>query len=326
MTQPDTSAITAVVADIGGTNTRVALTQGATIRTETIRRYRNDDETGILPVLQHYLARSDARPQAACVAMAGPVKDGVGTLTNRDWRIDRSEIAQTTGATTVAVLNDMQAQGHALSSIAASDLVEIRPGQPAGDHAARIVLNVGTGLNAALVYRTDNQTLVPPSESGHVALDVQDDEDLRLARFLARSHGFAGAEEALSGRGVANLYAFACHEAGDLPSGLTSAEVMQALEAGDPKAQHAARLFAKHLGRWAGDLALIQLPFGGIYFFGGMVAAFAPYLADLGFNAAFQDKGRFGPFLDPFPVHLVTDDYAPLRGSASHLMELMARQ
>ncbi len=45
----------AVVADIGGTNTRVALTHGTRVRHDTIRRFRNAENTGINAILTQYL-------------------------------------------------------------------------------------------------------------------------------------------------------------------------------------------------------------------------------------------------------------------------------
>jgi glucokinase len=47
-----------------------------------------------------------------------------------------------------------------------------------------------------------------------------------------------------------------------------------------------------------------------------------PHLRHLGFAEAFADKGRFNAFMTQFPVKLVTDDYAALRGCAGHLAEL----
>jgi glucokinase len=67
----------------------------------------------------------------------------------------------------------------------------------------------------------------------------------------------------------------------------------------------------------------VHLPFGGIYLCGGVARHFAPHLNRLGFEAAFNDKGRFAEFMHQFPVHLVDDDYAALTGSAAHLLELM---
>lgn len=101
-----------VVADIGGTNTRVALADGRQLLDNTIRRYRNSDFPGLESVLRKYVAdEDDVDAQAACVAVAGPVRDGRATLTNLDWTIDAATLARATQSENVAILNDLQAQG-----------------------------------------------------------------------------------------------------------------------------------------------------------------------------------------------------------------------
>jgi glucokinase len=68
-----------------------------------------------------------------------------------------------------------------------------------------------------------------------------------------------------------------------------------------------------------GNLALVQLPFGGIYLVGGLSSAVAPYMDAAGFEAAFRDKGRFARFMDDFGIYVVQDDYAALKGMAAFL-------
>ena len=64
---------TAVLADIGGTNTRVALCEGSRLIEGSVMRYRNAENDGIGAVLKHYLAEKGASVDAACVAVAGSV-------------------------------------------------------------------------------------------------------------------------------------------------------------------------------------------------------------------------------------------------------------
>ncbi len=92
----------------------------------------------------------------------------------------------------------------------------------------------------------------------------------------------------------------------------------------DAQAVEAAEYYVRFTGRVAGDLALAQLPFGGIYFIGGVSRSLAPYFDKMGFGASFRDKGRFSEFMDQFPVWLIENDEAALLGCASHMAEIMA--
>ncbi|ANT59006.1 glucokinase [Salipiger sp. CCB-MM3] len=316
------SSGTAVLADIGGTNTRVALSEGGRLIEGSVKRYRNAESDGIGAVLKHYLAEIGAQPQAACVAVAGPVRDGAGRLTNIDWEIDRPTLAEATGASVISVLNDLQAQGHALGHIAEDCLTPILPGQTASPQAARLVVGIGTGMNAAPVYRLGDRTLVPPSEAGHTAIPVQTEAEMRLLRFIERKHEGPGVEHILSGRGFERVYAWLCDEDGE-GEPLEAQQIMEAVQAGtDARALRAIDAFVGMMGRVCSNLALTTLPFGGIYLIGGVARHFGPYLTTGAFEEAFVDRGRFKEFMHQFPVSLVTDDYAALTGCACHLSEL----
>jgi len=312
-----------LLADIGGTNTRVALARGTTLMTDTIRRYRNADYPGLETVLSAYLDE-EGNPDCAgaCVAAAGPVRDGVATLTNLGWTIDGETVARAARAETVAVLNDLQAQGHALGHLDTGALRTLVDG-PAAPHATKLVIGLGTGFNCAPVFETPGGRYVPPAEAGHANLPIRTEEELELCRELETVHGFPSVEEVLSGRGLAHTYSWFSRRAG-APREVTSAEVFSALEAGnDAVAQDTLRLFVKMLGATTGNLALIHLPFGGIYLIGGMARAVTPWLGKFGFGDAMRDKGRFAGFMKNFPVHVIEDDYAALTGCAHHLAALL---
>lgn len=313
-----------LVADVGGTNTRVALARGRVVETASIRRYRNAEFSGLGPVLETYLAEIPGAeaPRGACAAIAGPVRGSAGHLTNLDWMVDGETLSAATGASTIAVLNDLQAQGHAIGHIEPGSQTVVREGDEAGEYAAKLVIGVGTGFNAAPVYDTADGRYVPPSEAGHASLPVGDEEEFRLARHVARTHGFPEIEEVLSGRGIENVYAWLSEGAGDARRA-TAAQILESATAGsDPRAEAAMRQFVKVLGMVTGNLALMYLPFGGIYLAGGVARRFGPWLARMGFEDAFCSKGRFSDFMRQFPVFVINDDYSALTGSAAHLAQL----
>ncbi|MBN2630688.1 MAG: ROK family protein [Rhodobacteraceae bacterium] len=313
-----------ILADIGGTNTRVALAEGARVLPGSIARYSNTDYASrgqdIADILADYLQTAGQTVSGVCVAAAGPVQHGMATMTNLNWVMDADKLHGATQANRIAILNDLQAQGHALDHIAAANLRPVISGPKAP--GAMLVVGLGTGVNAAPVHGTGAARLVPPSECGHVTMPVRGDEDLALMRFvearLARRGEVAhcGVEEVLSGRGLANLFAFAAADAG---STTTSAQVFAALDAGDATACHAAQIYTRILGQTLADLALIHLPYGGIFLIGGMARAMAPHFAALGLTQSFREPRRVDLLETAFSVTVVEDDFAALTGCAAYL-------
>ena len=312
-----------LVADVGGTNTRVALANGTQLLAETVKKFRNADYPGLDTVLELYVQEKGVDCAAAAAAIAGPVRDGKGTLTNLDWSIDAGTLARATKAETVAVLNDLQAQGYGVGLITGENLIDVAPGRPSAPGATSLVIGVGTGFNAAPVFHSGGQRIVPPSESGHINLPPRTESELRLYRYIEERHGgFASVEDVLSGRGLERVYAWHASEKGETVF-KSAADIMTACaERSDPIALETVSTFNRLLGTVAGNLALIYLPFGGVYFIGGVARAVSGYFQETGFKEQFCNKGRFADFMESFPISVITDDYAALSGLASHLQEL----
>lgn len=312
-----------LLADIGGTNTRVALARDGVLCHDTIRRYANKGRSALEAILSDYIAEEDCGHAlaGACVAAAGPVRDNVAEMTNLSWVIEAGNIAEVTGAGVVHVLNDLQAQGHALGKLAPEAVRPVLPGQPAREDAARLVVGIGTGFNAAPVHEGPGGRVVPPSEAGHTTLPCITEADFALKTYLEEKHQFASVEHVVSGRGIERLYGYlAGHDDATTPG----EAILEAIHRGDETAIAAGQLFVQMLGRVVGDLALTHLPFGGIFLIGGAARGVVPWLDEFGFSQAMHAKGRFSEFLQAFPVSVIEDDYAALQGCAAFLQSRLA--
>lgn len=313
MTLADTPVL---VADVGGTNTRVALARGRSLVSGSTERFRNADHSGLASVLTEYLSRHRTKANRAAVALAGPVRGTHAEMTNLGWQVEAKALAQDIGLGHIALLNDLQAQGHALAYLPETHLRRIRAGQP--EDGPKLVIGLGTGVNAAPVYAAGAGHIVPAAEAGHIHLPLHGPEDYRLAEWLIERRGFASVEEVLAGSGLERLFAFHA-EAAHSAKRLDAAGILAAMEAGDALALSVGRHYVRLLAHVMADLALITLPFGGIYLIGGVGRAFAPWLDRFGFDAAFTDMGRFSDLVARFPVAIVEDDYAALSGCAAYL-------
>lgn len=311
------------MADVGGTNCRVALADGGELAADSIRRYRNSEFDCFESILGEYLAAMRAGPiSCACVAVAGPVKDGSASLTNVEWRISERGVGAAIRTARTAVINDMQALGHSLRGLSGKQLQDVLPGKPSPPGATKLVVNVGTGFNSAAVLQTDSFEIVMPSESGHAGLPASRDREFELLKAIEQRTGFASVEEALSGRGLEAIHQWASGDAPALSSkrgGEISAEFGT-----DGTADDAGRIFAGLLGSVAGNLALVHLPYGGVYLAGSVAVSISGFLGEFGFAGAFLNKGRFSDMMRQFPVRTIMDNDAPLLGCAARSDRMLA--
>ena len=310
-------AETFLVADVGGTNTRVGLAHEDGLVDGATRRFRNADNPSLEVVLQQYM--DEEKPGSVlgvCVGAAGPVSDGVARMTNLDWHIDRDVLRDVTKAPHVDVINDLQAQGYALDSLPEESVHVLIDGQssPAGP---RLVIGLGTGFNIVPVHSDEGRLVVPSCEAGHATLPYRA-EQAELLGWLSENRDYPSIEHALAGQGLENIFQY--HNGSKISAG----DVMAAVEAGDATARTALTDYAALLATVVGDYALSHLPFGGIFLTGGVSRAVTPYLLDLGFAEIMKDKGRFSELASSFGVSTIQDDYAALKGCARHLHQMAA--
>ena len=100
------------------------------------------------------------RPQAACLAVAGPTDGRSVRLTNLDWVIESEEISSLTGIPKVRLVNDFAAVGHGLSVLDAGGYATVQTGQPVAhpalgilDRMAGRMLQAGDRLGMSPVAR-----------------------------------------------------------------------------------------------------------------------------------------------------------------------------
>lgn len=307
-----------LVGDIGGTHARLALACGGVLLRETLRTMRADDFAGPEALLRAYLqGQGQSGCAAVCLGVAGPVHGDTVRMTNRPWRIAADTLATRIGAQRVTLLNDVQALGHALDTLAPDAARPlIGTGRPVPG-TSRLAITLGTGVNAVPVHQANGVPFVPPAEVGHTSLPAPTPETAALARFLG---GAATVEQALSGAGLMQMDRWSARDtAGAMPSARHPEQIVAALDQGEPRARAAIALYSTILGELMRDLALTHLPRGGIFLAGGLARALAPALARAKVDAPLRTGGDGGAELADIPVYVVLDDAAALAGCAARL-------
>lgn len=295
----------ALLADIGGTHARFAIGEGPPL-TLPVAAF-----AGLEEAIAAALARLGPA-ETAVLALAGPVASGPVRLTNAPWVVDPAALAARFGFRAVRLVNDFLAQAEALPHLGPADLHPIGGGS-AVPGAPMLVLGPGTGLGVAGYL--PGPGLAIATEGGHAGLAAEDEEQDRIVAALRALCGRAGAEEALSGRGLARLHAILAARQGAALPARDAAAVVAARDC--PVARQAVRLFLELLAGFAGDLALAWGARGGVFLAGGILPRLLDRLDAAAFRARFEAKPPMRDFLAAIPLAVVTHPAPAFLGLAA---------
>jgi glucokinase len=301
-----------LVGDIGGTNARLALAEPGSTEPIAESRATTADFHDFESVLAEFLAKTDARIEAGCLAVAGPISDDgrSAKLTNLPWTIDADALAARFGIGRLTLANDFAAAAMGVTVAPAESIVPLQDGEPRDD-APKLVIGAGTGLGMATLIRHGAGWQVLPGEGGHVAFAPLDDEQDRVLHALRAEHGRVTAERVISGPGLTAIHRVL---AGDK---LDPAEIVRrALLEADVAALDSLDVFLSAYGAFAGDMAMAVMARGGVYLAGGIAAKLLPILPASPLLAAFNAKAEHAGLVSRMPVAVVTDPVLGLRGAA----------
>ncbi|MDH5325247.1 MAG: glucokinase [Gammaproteobacteria bacterium] len=303
-----------VAVDLGGTKTLLRLCRVDKDDCEVLRqqRYESGIYTSFEAILEHFL---DGETDVVnfCVGVAGPVSGEQAGVTNLPWQIHAVTLKQRFGFQQVRLINDFQAIGYGLNTLADSGFQVMQKGQ-VQPHANQVIIGAGTGLGQAILVWRDGGYEVLASEGGHADFAPTNELQIRLLRFLLKTHDCVSYELLCSGPGLERIYMFLQHERGESDE-LNAAAITQAVDNQEEVAVQALDLFMSIYGAQAGNLALTGLALGGVYVAGGIAARIADKLMVGPFMESFRHKSKMGALLQQVPVKIVLDPEVGLLGA-----------
>ena len=318
----------AMVADIGGTNARFALTdpQREAPQLSHQRSLPCTEFASLQHAAEYYLESVGQQPARAAIAVASPDGGDEIRLTNRAWSFSRRELQKSLGLDALDVLNDFGAVAWAVPALGPADVVTLH-----GVHDAPLcgpvsVLGPGTGLGVALLTSDAARGWkVVETEGGHVSFAPLCEEEKRIASWLNARFDRASNERLLCGTGLSQIDAVLA-SGNDLAPALDQratfrdpgAIVDAALAGHDLIARRALARFCAVLGSVAGDVALIH---GArtVMIAGGIVPRFIPFLLSSAFRERFLAKGRMAAYLESVAIQVITHAAPGLLGAAMYL-------
>ena len=294
--------------DVGGTHTRLIYAEansgGQAVLAE--KHYLSAEHSDLVTIIEIFLAEHHISTaiDAACIAVAGPVKSGVASVTNLPWLISEQQLSQLLHTPRVKLVNDFVAAAYGLSELKASEMLVLQAAEVGeGDklNPDDAIIGAGTGLGAAHLVWLNNHYQVYPSEAGHAGFAPENELQCELLAWMQNQHSHVSLEMLLSGKGLVNIYRFIYEAKGIAESPAIHAAMKNsdpsrvitdaALADGDNLCQQTLDCFIDIYAAAAGNIALHYYPIAELYIAGGIAPKIQSQLTGQRFIDAFRNKG-----------------------------------
>lgn len=321
------SNVVNLVADIGGTNIRLAIAGSANEITEIVT-YQCKKFAQLIDVLRLYISQKELENKGinACLAIACPVDDDFISMTNLPWQFSQKELKAQLNLNSLTLINDYTAIALAIPYLNNEQKVKIGGGE-AIENKTISVCGPGTGLGVATLVSLDNKWYCVSGEGGHVDFAPVNELETQIFSYILKIKQRVSYEQLLSGYGLEQIYQALIeikHESLESEDSNLSAEVIssRAIDNRCDVCRQALELFCQVLGSFAGNLALTANSLGGVYIAGGIVPRFIDFLALSDFRERFETKGRLSALTQQTPTYVITETQPGLLGASAYLNQL----
>jgi len=312
--------------DIGGTHANLGIVElGFKPKVISIEKKDTknikDFDSFIVGYIEELFNIRKIKINRACFAVAGPVKDNKIKMTNTPLSVDGNIIKKKAKLKQALLINDFLAIGYAINIIGKKDLKVLQKGKPE-EEGAKAVIGAGTGLGHAILrYDKGKENYIPyPTERGHVAFPIQDDEELELAKFIRSTTKKKTViyEDILSGHGIEHLYYYLNSKKYQDAPHIYSPEISQT-RSKNKCSKAAFELFVHFYARAARSFALTVLPSAGVYIAGGIAIDNSDAFGK-DFINEFNTHDTYSSLLKQIPIYLINNYDISIPGAALALM------
>lgn len=310
---------TILVGDVGGTNVRLGLIDSDADGKLTLSQFskvRGDDVNSLADAIDQYLQETNFKPNHVCIALAGPVSQGVVTLTNRPWRVSEAELSKAFDFKNVRLFNDFTAMARSVPELNKSDFKTLSKGEP-NPNKPILVAGPGTGFGTATISKINNRWHVFSGEGGHQAWSPQTPEETELLHILQKKHDFVSLELVSSGQGMDAVHAAICERHGVPYTRMLPSEIQKAAHEGDAISLEVCEVRGTAVMGAMGDMAVIFGAEGGVVLAGGVSERLIDYIDTDRALARFMQRGPMSDYVSKIPVQLMLNHTAPLFGAAA---------
>ena len=282
-------------------------------------------------ILEDFLkneCRNFTHPSTACLAVAGPVSGNNAKIINLSWNISGKALQNKFNFKSCELINDFAVQIYGIPFLKKNQYSIIHNGtySEGANNDLHAIVGAGTGLGIARGIISGEKVKVLASEGGHVEYSPKSKLEWELKIWLKNYLKVEriSCERIISGTGLSRIAEWRLSKSDaknhPLQKYFKEIKVSDALRKelpekictlsneGDQLMIEVERIWLGAYASLLGDVALQELPFGGLWISGGTAPKhFKNFKSDL-FMKQFFDKGRLKDILKTIPLKVILDE------------------
>lgn len=286
-----------LIADLGATNARFCVTKDSSSffceANYKISNFNSLESLCLQYMSDHKLEDLDK----AIIGVAAPILGDKVIFVNVNFEFSISQTRRKLFSAGLLVVNDLELQGYAISSLKTSDLTYI--GEPKLYDGAKILIAPGTGLGLAGIVNGN----VVATEAGHINIsDKISRPDLKkiMDRFMSDFKRVPTYEDFLSGKGITYFYSSLTENA---DNALSSEDILS--NRTDTYCLQVINLLNYLLSSYLRYMALVWGANGGVLLSGSIVNSLLLEEDYQEFRKTFEDSETMGDFMQSTPLAIV---------------------
>ena len=306
-----------ILADVGGTNARFAVSAPDDPSLRHITHLRCADFEGFEEAFERFLVGLPLHERGGrhglSLAVAGPVNDQIVDISNNHWRIDKHLLPDRLRLDRLLVINDFTAQALAQHEAADGDRSQLLDGVEDAS-APLLVIGPGTGLGVSALIPVAQGPLPVEGEGGNIRFAPQSDSERDLCAYMERQTDHVVVEHFVSGPGLETIHGFLAHASGT-GSSLSAEMIATSALREEGICRDAVNMMIGILGAAMADHVLTMGCWRGAVIAGGIMPRLQPLIVSSPFERRFRSAGQMSHILGNVPVWLSTDPHAGLKGA-----------
>ncbi len=298
---------TFLIADIGGTHSRLALVkkQNNIFRIINRKKVKSNNFKSISDLLSSYLEKE--KVSKIVIAAAGKAEKDKICMTQGPFIITKREIEKVTNCKEIVFFNDMSA--HTYYSLYAKFEKKVILNNGSKKKGSLLIIAPGTGLGVSIAIMEDKKHIIRESEAGHMKASFET-EEINFKKYLIKKNRTKNIEfeNLLSGKGFAQSFNFSHN---------TNLDPFEVLAQKKAKLKTTTKNYYKFLARFSREMSLVALP-QKIIFMGGMVK-YTSCPSKKEFLKEFTNNNKFREYLKSIEIVVVQDADTGLKGLKEYL-------